>query len=185
MTIVLAQEFRFLGDGVSATEAKQKRRFEMMTEINRTVTNNVFPKVFGLRGFTGVFRVDAQKSYMNDDNRLMIVVQRKTSGINSDDRPEDRWEDFTKGTSGELWGELVILPSHTRAEVHVEVPREITLSSTLAEVNARLGGRPMIALTRGGGDVIEVSVGNRATGGLKIGHGHSLGEAIVDVCRRL
>jgi hypothetical protein len=61
-----------------------------------------FKNNFKLKGFPGeLFRVNAQTSYVNDKNEVVLVLQRYLKGS------DGIWKDFCKGTLYEILSEVV------------------------------------------------------------------------------
>ncbi len=59
-----------------------------------------FPTTFGLRAHTGTFRISAIASYVNDDDRITLYLQRELRA------PE--WQDFCKSSVNDLVREILI-----------------------------------------------------------------------------
>lgn len=62
-----------------------------------------FPATFGLKQWSGTFRISEQASYINDSDEVILYTQTL-----SYDKQNEHWVDFAKGTEAELRREIVI-----------------------------------------------------------------------------
>jgi hypothetical protein len=72
----------------------------------------LFPSTFGLKAFSGTFRISQRSSYVNDSNVVMLYTQIEKDG---------QWLDFAKGTIEELRAAVVITNRRDEIEARMQV----------------------------------------------------------------